>query len=280
MNKQSLFVAFVSIIATALVACETNIPGSSENTSLPATARAILLTKPADAKQILRDRGYYSTEVDDMEKVTFLYPKELLSENENAKEKAFRGSWILIDCSMEETDRIATVWGEHYIPTASDAFDTFQQWLSYSETNVTNYDLHVVWIATDNSNFVFEEGRLFEEYKISRSAFYDDAYSKGQITRSQLDNLKKNFTITKTDLNQQISNLSASKEYDHHDIYIQLEGTSDYSGTLSMSRFDNHPTMNKDVPDQRMLEHRLQFTDVEYWIGRFLTMIEENYTAD
>lgn len=275
MKKNSIFVALASMLVVTFASCESKEPGSSEKTSLPATARAVLLSKPNEAKQILRSKGYYAPEWNDnMVDFVYIYPKECASEDEKTQEKALQGPWIELNCHTEGADIVQTVWGEHYLPTASDAFDTFNQWRSYLEKNTTDYDLHEVIITTDKGTFVYEEGKLFDDYKKSRIAFYEDGYSKGQITKEQLDELKKTFFVTKADLNQHLSSLSASIEYDHHEIYIQLKNASDFTGILSMSRFDNYPSSSEQYPNQRVLEHRLQYMNVEDMAGSLLAMIE------
>lgn len=274
MKKSSSFLALMVMLTFVFVSCESNEPGTSEQTSLPATAREVLRVKAADAKQILKDRGFYAPSWDtNIDNLVLIYPKELASEDATAQAKAQQGSWMEVNCYTEGANIINTVWGEQHVPTAADATKVFNQWTSYLEKTITNYDLHVVWINKSGDSFVYEEGKLFEEYKTKRLQKYEEGYAKGQITKDQLDEERKRLSVTKADLSKYLTYLSIDEEFSRYEIYIEITNASNNVGVQTMSTFDNYPADND--TKRRMLEHRLQYTNVESMVETLLSMSDQ-----
>lgn len=276
MKKLPAFL-MLALVLTSFLSCESNEPGKTEKTSIPAVARTILRTKSADAQQTLKNMGWYAPDyVEQTNEITFVYPKELASENEKTQEKAYRGTWMQLSGYTEGTELIQTVWGEQYVPSAADASNVFNQWTSYLENTIQDYDLHVVMINKEGDYFVFEEGKLFEEYKASRLKLYQDALAKHQITQQQYDEENRRLSVTKSDLKKYLSVLSLNEEYSHYDVYVEIANINNYNGIRTMSTFENYAVENNyGVIEQRMLEHRLEYTNVQEIIEDLLSMSDD-----
>lgn len=276
MKKLPAFL-MLALVLTSFLSCESNEPGKTEKTSIPVVARTILRTKSADAQQTLKNMGWYAPDyVVQTDEINFVYPKELASEDEKKQEKAYRGSWMQLSGYTEGTDLIQTIWGEHYLPSAAEASKVFNQWTSHFETTIQDYDLHVVMINKEGDYFVFEEGKLFDEYKDSRLKLYQEALAKRQITQQDYDEEYKRLSITKSDLKKYLSVLSLNEEYSHYDIYIEIANINNYNGIRTMSTFENYAVENSyGVSEQRMLEHRLEFTNVKDMIDDLLSACDD-----
>ncbi len=263
------------------MACDTNAPGKSENSSVPALAREITYANVSETQKILTDKGFVQSGNSADGIYVYYYPASVMSDDAKAQEAAFQKEWVSIECRTEGGKYAQSIEGTQHLTSASNAFSTLKQWMNYLQKNITKPSIHYVMIVEGDIEvkkpFIFGEGTLYEHYKEFMLAQIEAVYKEGIINAAEYEEEKSALNITKEDLDKKIASLSLDKTFSIAEVYCELTDASNYKGVLTTSTYENktEETDEAGIAQNTVLMHTVLVGDVKDAIIDFIPVEEK-----
>ena len=263
------------------MACDTNAPGKSENSSVPALAREITYANVSETQKILTDKGFVQSGNPADGIYVYYYPASVMSDDAKAQEVAFQKEWVSIECRTEGGKYAQSIEGTQHLTSASNAFSTLKQWMNYLQKNITKPSIHYVMIVEGDIEvkkpFIFGEGTLYEHYKEFMLAQIEAVYKEGIINAAEYEEEKSALNITKEDLDKKIASLSLDKTFSIAEVYCELTDASNYKGVLTTSTYENktEETDEAGIAQNTVLMHTVLVGDVKDAIIDFIPVEEK-----
>ncbi|MBO5619387.1 MAG: hypothetical protein J5902_05315 [Paludibacteraceae bacterium] len=280
MNKKSF--SFLLALPFVFMACnDTNAPGKSENTSVPALVREITYANVSETQKILTDKGFVQSGDPANGIYVYYYPATVMSEDAKVQETAFQKEWVSLECRTDGGKYAQSIEGTHHLISASNAFNTFKQWMSYLQKNVSKPSLHYVMVVEGENidvkaPFIYGEGTLYEHYREFMLAQIEAVYKQGIINAAEYEQEKAALCATKEELDQKIASLSLNKAFSIVDVYCELTDAYTYKGVLTTSMYSNETERADEagIAQNTILMHTVLIGDVKDAIIDFIPSVE------